>query len=529
MATASDRDILGHPRGLVVLFFAEMWERFSYYGMRALLILYLTKHFLFGDSDATGIYASYGAMVYFMPVIGGLIADRYLGFRKAVIWGAILLVCGHMGMALEGDAAVIGAQGVERNAFYLQSFYMSLAFIIVGVGFLKPSISSIVGQLYEYDDPRRDGGFTIFYMGINVGAAISAILCGWLGETYGWKYGFGLAGIGMLAGLFTFIRGQHLLQGAGMPAKPDHLQETMLGLVTREKLIYLLSFVGVLLVWQLLQHRLLIGSLLMGTSFFAVSGLVLFSLFKCSPVERDRMLIVLFLVIISVVFWSFFEQAGSSMALFIDRNIDRNIMGMEIKASMFQSLNAIFIVIMAPLFSWFWVKLAASKMEPSTPAKFGLAIVQVGLGFAALVYGISIAQVDGSVGAFWIILAFFLHTTGELCLSPIGLAMVTRLSVPRVVGLMMGVWFLASSASSYVGGLIAAGASTSESGGVALDRVAALAVYSEIFGYLAKTAVGVGLAIIILAPFIKHFMHAGKAGGVTERTGNITDDNAEVN
>lgn len=507
---ANNNDIMGHPRGLVILFFAEMWERFSYYGMRALLILYLTKHFLFGDTAATGIYASYGAMVYLMPVIGGLIADRYLGFRKAVILGAVLLVCGHMGMALEGEAAVLGANGVERDEFYLQSFYLSLAFIIVGVGFLKPSISSIVGQLYTEGDPRRDGGFTIFYMGINLGSAISAILCGWLGETYGWKYGFGLAGIGMLAGLFTFVRGQHLLQGAGLPAKPELLREPILGVLNKEWFIYLFSLLAVVLVWQLMQHRAMIGNLLLGTSFFAVGGLVLFSFMRCTPVERDRLLIVLFLIVMSVVFWAFFEQAGSSMALFIDRNIDRNIAGTEIKASMFQSLNAIFIVMMAPLFSWIWVKLAAKNKEPSTPAKFGLAILQVGLGFAVLVYGISISESNGMVGAVWITLAFFLHTTGELCLSPIGLSMVTRLSVARVVGLMMGVWFLASAASAYVGGLIAAGASTSETTGETLDKVSALLVYSGTFGYLAKVAIGVGLALMLIAPFIKRFMHMDK-------------------
>ena len=511
MELAKPNDILGHPRGLVVLFFAETWERFSYYGMRALLILYLTKHFLFGDTDATGIYASYGAMVYLMPVIGGLIADRYLGFRKAVILGAVLLVCGHLGMALEGEPAVAGPNGVERDGFYLQSFYLSLAFIIVGVGFLKPSISSIVGQLYAKDDPRRDGGFTIFYMGINLGAAVSAIVCGWLGETYGWNYGFGLAGIGMLAGLFTFIRGQHLLLDAGLPTNPDLLRQRIVGFLTREKLIYVLSIVAVLLVWQLMQHRQMIGNLLLGTSFFVVGGLVLFSFYRCTAIERDRMLIVLFLIVVSVVFWSFFEQAGSSMALFIDRNIDRNILGAEVKTSMFQSLNAIFIVAMAPLFSWLWVRLAAKNQEPSTPAKFGLAILQIGLGFAVLVYGITLAESDGSVGAMWITLAFFLHTTGELCLSPIGLSMVTRLSVARVVGLMMGVWFLASAASAYVGGLIAAGASTSELAGETMDKVSSLVVYSDTFGYLAKTAIGVGLALMLLAPFIKRFMHEGSS------------------
>ena len=215
-----DTSFFGHPRGLAILFFAEMWERFSFYGMRGLLVLYLTKHWLFTDGVASGIYASYGAMVYLMPVVGGLVADRYLGFRRAVTWGAALLVLGHIGMAFEGSPATVVDGEVVQDAVALQIFYLSLGLIIVGVGLLKPSISSIVGELYEKADPRRDGAFTLFYMGINLGAVLATLTCGYLGETYGWAYGFGLAGIGMLAGLVTFIRGREHLQGKGEAPDP---------------------------------------------------------------------------------------------------------------------------------------------------------------------------------------------------------------------------------------------------------------------------------------------------------------------
>ena len=211
----SGQEVLGHPKGLIILFMTEMWERFSYYGMRALLILYLTKHFLFGDADAGLIFGSYASLVYAMPVLGGLIADRYLGFKKAIVFGAVLLVCGHFGMAFEGPAATVTADGIVRDPLYTQIFYLSLAFIVVGVGFLKASISTIVGSLYADGDPRRDAGFTIFYMGINLGAFVATLLCAYLGETYGWRYGFGVAGIGMLFGLVTFISGERHLLGLG--------------------------------------------------------------------------------------------------------------------------------------------------------------------------------------------------------------------------------------------------------------------------------------------------------------------------
>lgn len=513
-APAKDELWFGHPRGLLILFFAEMWERFSFYGMRGLLVFYLTKHFLFDDTTATGIYASYGAMVYLTPVIGGLIADKLLGFRRAVIFGAVLLCCGHLGMAYEGSAAIVVNGEIVRDGQALQAFYLSIAFIIVGVGFLKPNISSIVGQLYSVEDPRRDSGFTLFYMGINVGATLAALTCGYLGETYGWSYGFGLAGIGMLSGLVTFIRGQHWFGEAGLAPDVDHLQQKLIGPLKREWFIYAAGLLGVVGVWWLVQNRELVGQLLTLTSAIAVLGVIVFSLRRCSPPERDRMLVVLSLTAVSVVFWALFEQAGSSMNLFADRNVDREILGFTIRASQLQFVNPTFIIVLAPVFSALWLQLGRRGWEPSTPTKFALAIIQVGLGFVALVYGANNADAQGQVALLWLILAYFLHTTGELCLSPVGLSMVTRLSVPRVVGLMMGVWFLSSSVAHYVAGGIAAMASVS--GGADAAGQDSLSVYVEAFTLVTEVALVTGVVVLLLAPFLSKRMHLAKIGRQTE-------------
>ena len=495
----------GQPRALYVLFFAEMWERFSFYGMRALLIFYLTRHFLFDDATATGIFATYGALVYLTPVLGGLVADRYLGFRKAVAFGAMLLCVGHFGMALEGDAARVVGDGVVRDERSLAVFYAALAFIIIGVGFLKASISSIVGALYAPGDRRRDPGFSIFYIGINLGASLAPFVCGYLGETYGWRYGFGLAGIGMLAGLVTFLRGRALLAGAGEPPQPARLVERIYGL-SREAWIYAAGVASVAVAWALLQQRAFVGNLLTATAVLAVGGVVAFAVRALERVDRDRLLVVLYLTAVSVVFWSLFEQAGSSLNLFADRNVDRIVFGVTLRASLFQSLNPLFILLLAPCFSWLWNRLAATGREPSAPTKFGFGVLQVALGFAALVVGARFAT-DGIVALGWLVLAYLLHTTGELCLSPVGLSVVTRLSVPRVVGLMMGVWFLSSAFAQYVAGLIAATASVVRAPGSAVVASDSLAIYVATFGSIAKTGAVIGVVVLAVAPLVRRLMH----------------------
>ncbi|XOV87062.1 MAG: peptide MFS transporter [Pseudomonadota bacterium] len=496
-------DFLGHPRGLFVLFFAEMWERFSYYGMRALLMLYLTKHFLFGDREAGLIYGSYGSLVYAMPILGGLIADRYLGYRKAVVFGAVLLVCGHFGMAFEGAPGQVIDGVVVRDALYEQVFYLSLALIIVGVGFLKANISTIVGQLYAPDDPRRDGGFTIFYMGINLGAFTATLACAYLGENYGWAYGFGLAGIGMLFGLLVLHVYRHQLQGLGEPPADANLDGPVVAGLNREQLVYLAGLLGVLVIWQIIQRTSELGLGLLVVGAVTVTWMLWYSFVRLAPVERDRMLVMLVLIAMSVMFWALFEQAGSSVTLFTDRNVD---MGSVFTAGMFQSLNPLFIILLAPGFAWLWVRLSAARLEPTTPAKFGLGILQVGLGFAVLVYGASQAE-DGKVAIIWLALMYLLHTTGELCLSPVGLSMVTKLSVQRIAAMMMGVWFLSSAFASYAGGMIA-GAMAIEAGDDGIgDAASSLIIYVTVFEKLAIAAVVLGLILLLASPLLARKMH----------------------
>ena len=501
----------GHPRGLVICFFTEMWERFSYYGMRALLILYLTKHFLFSDQSSAAIYASYISLVYIAPVIGGILADRYLGQAKAVTLGAILLVCGHFGMAFEGaqatEAMVDGVLTVTRDSFYLQVFYLSLALIITGVGFLKPNISTIVGALYEENDPRRDGGFSIFYMGINLGAFTSALACGYLGETYGWAYGFGLAGFGMLLGLFVFTKYQHWLEGHAAPKNPAVLKEKSPIGISKEWTIYLSSIIGVLAFWWLVQNNQVVGSLLGVTGVVMVSGIMYFSFTKCTPHERDRMIIAMLLISYQVLFWGLFEQTGSSLNLLADRNVDRFIFGWEVPASMFQSVNAFFIVTLAPLFAWGWVWLSKRGWEPSTPMKFAIALIQLGMGFLLMVFGAGFATDAGTMALIWLVLLYLLHTTGELCLSPVGLSMVTKLSVPRVVGMMMGVWFLASAAGNFVSGVIAGMTGSHTVGGEVVDKAASLARYMDVYQSAGLICIAIGVVAILVVPLLKRGMH----------------------
>jgi len=498
---------LGHPKGLYVCFATELWERFSFYGMKYLLLLYLTKYHLFVDEAGYDVLGAYAGLVYAMPVIGGMLADRYLGMRKAVMFGGSLLVLGHLGMAIEGTQAVMQNGAVVRDEGALQIFYFSLALIIMGVGFLKPNISTIVGRLYGEKDPRRDSGFTIFYMGINTGSFFATILCGWLGETYGWRYGFGAAGIGMILGLITFTWGQRYLQGKAEPANPVLLKEKVFAGLSREWLIYLGAIAGLFLVWRLVQFNWLVHDILVGLSLVVLLGLAWFLAKHCTPVERHRMLVLIALIISTVVFWALFEQSAASMTLFADRIIDRDLGFMTVTAAQVGSLNALFIMTIAPLFAWLWTSLAKRGWEPSTPVKFALGIVQAGLGFGALVIGAQFPNAAGKVAIIWMVLAYLLHTTGELCLSPVGLSAVTKLSVPRVVGVMMGAWFLATAYAELVAAQISKLAAIKTDAGVVTDIVAALGTYTELFSKLLWIGLGVGLVMLIVSPFLRRGMH----------------------
>ncbi|WP_082126314.1 peptide MFS transporter [Aurantiacibacter marinus] len=494
LITRPQEEVIGHPKGLFLLFMAEMWERFSYYGMRALLIFYLTQHWLFSDGEASIIYGAYTALVYITPVVGGYLADRYLGQRKAVLFGAVLLTFGHFFMAFEGDAS-LGQDNPMINVFWL-----ALALIIVGSGFLKANISVIVGQLYSRTDIRRDPAYTIFYMGINVGAATASIICGYLGQTVGWEYGFGLAGFGMLIGLVFFVLGKPLLLGKGESKHPERIAGG------KEWLIYGLGLAMVLLCFAAIQFQQLVGYVLGAFG----GGLVLFVLFtavtKLAAEERDRIFAAMFLILVSIVFWALFEQAGSSLNLFTDRHVDTQ----GVNASMFQSINAIYIVLLAPVFAMLWQGLARRGAEPSTPMKFGLAVIQVGLGFLVLVWGSQGAGLNVPTPVIFIFLIYLLHTTGELCLSPVGLSAMNRLAPAHMASLIMGTWFFASATGNFAAGLIAS-ATGAEGVGEEAGKQIVLDVYSTVGWY----AVGIGVIVMVVSPLIKKYMHLDT----------LTDDN----
>jgi len=396
---------------------------------------------------------------------------------------------------------------VVRDESALQVFYLSLALIVMGVGFLKPNISTIVGQLYARDDPRRDSGFTIFYMGINIGAFSAALLCGYLGETLGWAYGFGAAGIGMLIGLVTFTLGQKYLLGHAEPHDPALLKTPGLGPVNKEWTIYLGGVSAVALVWQMLQFHAVVEATLNLLALAVLLGLAWFLTARCTRVERDRMLVLIALTMSTVVFWALFEQSAASMTLFADRVVDRHLLGVEFTAAQFGSLNALFIFLLAPGFAWLWTRLARSGLEPSTPVKFALGIAQAGLGFGALVIGASMPDDTGRVAAIWLVLAYMLHTTGELCLSPVGLSAVTKLAVPSVVGVMMGGWFLATAYSEFVAAQIAKVAAIPADAGAINDIAAALARYAGLFTDLFWVGLGVGGCVLLLSPVLRKMMH----------------------
>jgi proton-dependent oligopeptide transporter, POT family len=481
---------LGHPKGLFVLFFAEMWERFSYYGMRALLIFYLIQHWMFSDSEASIIYGAYTALVYIAPVVGGYLADRYLGQRKAVLFGAILLTFGHFLMAFEGD-------GGEASPM-INVFWLALALIIVGSGFLKANISVMVGQLYPRTDIRRDPAYTIFYMGINVGAALGSLLCGYLGmhPDYGWSYGFGAAGVGMLLGLVVFVLGKPLLLGRGEPKDPERLKGG------KEFAIYGAGLAMVALCWLAIQYQDLVGWVLAIFGLALVAYVLFIAVVRLAPDERDRIFAAMFLIFVSIIFWALFEQAGSSLNLFTDRHVDRSIFGWEPTAAMFQSLNAMYIVALAPLFAGLWLWLGRRGWEPSTPMKFGLGVIQVGLGFLVLVWGAQMVGLGVATPVILIFLIYLLHTTGELCLSPVGLSAMNRLSPGHMASLIMGTWFFASATGNFAAGLIAA-ATGAEGVGEEAGKELVLSVYSNV-GWV---AVGVGVAVMVVSPLVKKLMH----------------------
>ena len=679
---SQQHELFGHPVGLFTLFFAEMWERFSYYGMRALLVFYMIKGFLgLNDQGAYDVYGAYTALVYATPFLGGMFADRLLGQRRAVVVGGILMAAGHLMMTWEAETG----------------FYVALALLIVGNGFFKPNISTMVGMLYPGRGGRRDGGFTIFYMGINLGAAVSPLLCGYVGETYGWHYGFGLATIGMLLGLATFVMPNRISQiligiGAfgtaaslffflgtvyqtvlnafvalalvtagvitvvalgrgglhtaiGQPKDPSRLHRRLIGPLRVEWVVYLGIIASIPLIALLVQRSTLAGAALMAFGGVAFLSLLI-TTFRSPKVWRERMFVVLILMFFSMLFWAFFEQAGSSLNNFADRNVDRvaqervltqadvgstvtfrisqeqlgyrvplspatakwvageynkvlqkarskasrmegaakqatldriehaaerarealgattvsalvngtrlmtidllgwireaenrakrgddavaegvttqvrlrvtaehvgmGVGGGGAPASIFLSANPVFIMLFGLVFTALWGFLSARGSEPSTPIKFALGLLQLGLGFGALWLGAQTADGRGMVAVGWLLLGYLLHTTGELCISPVGLSMVTKLAPPRMVSTVMGAWFLAMAFSNYLAGMIARFTGVSH-GSADVQMVPppseSVHIYGDVFGKIAITAMVAAALCFALAPILRRWMH----------------------
>ncbi len=449
-----DRGDAGHPAGLRTLFFTEMWERMSYYGMRALLVLFMVDQVErgglgFTDENATAIYGLYSAAVYLVALPGGWIGDRLLGAQKSIWFGGIVIMCGHFVLAIPS----------------LYSFFVGLVLIVIGTGLLKPNISAVVGELYGPGDPRRDAGFTIYYMGINIGAAIGPLVCSTLGESemFGWHYGFAAAGVGMFAGLVQFRMAAHRLGKAGLEPSLDGTnpadRRKMMGAWRIVAAAVGLVMVGLAL---LLTETITVNAQSLAENTAVVIALVaglyfafLFSFGHLTTVEKKRVVVIIVLFFSSAMFWSGFEQAGSSLNLFAERYTDRMIGTFEIPAGWFQSLNPAFIIVLAPVYSALWVHLARRNLDPSTPAKFAIGILLLAVGFL-IMYGASILVLEGNQAMpTWLFFTYLLHTMGELALSPVGLSATTKLAPHRFVGQMMGVWFLGASLGNILAGLLA--------------------------------------------------------------------------
>jgi POT family proton-dependent oligopeptide transporter len=488
MTTDQDRSFFGHPRGLSTLFFTEMWERFSYYGMRALLLLYMTAPLSAGGlgfdaADGGAVYGLYTSMVYLATLPGGWIADRLIGPRRAVLYGGLFIAAGHFSMA---SAA-------------LSMFYLGLFLIVIGTGLLKGNVSVIVGKLYSANDNRRDAGFSIFYMGINLGAFIAPIICGYLGQEINWHLGFGAAGVGMTLGVIQYVLGGSKLGDAGAdpaPATPEQRagwrrQAQIAGgiLAALVLVIGVGGYTGLVPV-SATQVADAAGVLLLVVTvgFFGW----MYTSSEWTPDERKRLYVIGVLFLAASLFWSVFEQAGSTLNLFADRNTYNNFLGFDFPSSWFQSMNSMFLIIFAPIMAWLWVRMATARKEPSSPMKFAWGLLFVGLGFVIL---IPPAQASGQLASpMWLTATYFLHTIGELCLSPVGLSAMTILAPARIGGLMMGIWFLATSVGNFIGGRVAG-----------LYESFAL---PSLFGAVGGFAILAGVILMIAAPSMRKLMPA---------------------
>ncbi len=487
-------EVLGHPRGLVTLFFTEMWERLSYYGMRALLVLFMTDQVMNGglgltDTSATAVYGIYTALVYLVALPGGWMADRLLGAQRAVFFGGIIIMCGHFVLAIPS----------------VDAFFVGLLLVVLGTGLLKPNVSAVVGELYAPGDPRRDGGFSIFYMGINVGAMLGPLVCGTLAQNpdFGWHYGFAAAGVGMLFGVIQFHRTKHYLGDAGIePAGTGDAARDAAARRNGWKLVWaalaaVVAFVVVALSGAIDLDPVAISR---GSTFVILSVTVAFFAYmlifgKLEAIEKRRVWVFAILCLGSAMFWSGFEQAGSSLNIFADRYTQLELGWITLYSTWFQSVNSIFIILFAPVFAWVWVALAARNLNPSTPAKFGLALILLAFGFFMMVIASSIVADGGKAAPTWLILTYLFHTFGELALSPVGLSATTKLAPRRFVGQMMGIWFVSIALGSLIAGQIA--------GEFDPDNIQA---FPDQYWFIVMTTAGSGLILLVLTKPLKKLM-----------------------
>ena len=482
----------GHPRGLSTLFFTELWERFSYYGMRALLVLFMTTAAAegnpgldFGEGRAGAIYGLYTFFVYVLALPGGWIADNLWGQRKAVFVGGCIIALGHFTMA--GPLV-----GLPDNG----SFFLGLMFIVIGTGLLKPNVSTMVGDLYPEGGARRDAGFSIFYTGINLGAFAGPILTGWLGEGYNWHYGFSLAGVGMILGLIQYRMGTKYLGDAGL-LKSDASEDALKKKTRVTYIVLATSFViaavaGTLFlrVFPLETLAAWLGYAVIGIAVVFFAYLLIFT--NHTRLEKRRLVVIFWLFILAAIFWSGFEQAGSSLNLFARDSTDRMLGGWELPASWLQSVNSTFIIILAPVFGSLWITLARLKRNPSIPAKFAIGLLGLAGGFFVIAWGAANAEDGSLVSPVWLVVMYFLHTVGELSLSPVGLSSITKLSPAGRVGQMMGVWFIGTALGNLFAGLVAG----------QLETLAAAALFGNV-----AMIIGIsGVVALAAFPFIKRLM-----------------------
>lgn len=490
-APSGSNDVLGHPRGLVTLFFTEMWERLSYYGMRALLVLFMTDQIMNGgmeltDTTATAVYGIYTALVYLVALPGGWVADRLLGAQKSVFYGGIVIMCGHFVLAIPSSDA----------------FFFGLLLVVLGTGLLKPNASAVVGELYAEGDPRRDSGFSIFYMGINVGGVLGPLICGTLAQSplFGWHYGFAAAGFGMLFGVVQFYFTRHYLGDAGLhpyssgDAEKDAASRRNGWRLVTVSMVVLAIFVGLAVSGSVALDPVAIArnstAVIVGVTI--VFFVYVFMFGNLTSDEKKRVSVFIVLISGSAMFWSGFEQAGSSLNIFADRYTQLEFAGITLLSTWFQSVNSTFIILFAPVFAWLWVALARRNLDPSTPAKFGLGLLLLALGFFMMVIASSSVADGGKALPIWLILTYMFHTFGELALSPVGLSATTKLAPRRFVGQMMGIWFVSIALGNLVAGQIA--------GEFDPDNVAA---FPDQYWFIVMTTAGTGIALLLLTKPLK--------------------------